>query len=390
MMRSRTLDLDVAAAPAAAQVRGRQRPARRRRAQRRAGAGRAGLQGAGLRLPARRQRRREHADPLRHRRLPELRRDPHAGLGHQHPAGAAAADPAGARRPAVRLPSGVRAAARPCSTRRSWRSSPTSACSRSPRRKPGLETGGAPRPANLFSHTDQELAMQSAVHTGYERIGWGGRIADRLDAANPGTLFPPLISTNGIAHLRVRPHLGAADRSGATRISRSSAAATTSTSSTRCAMRRCAKCSPQDRANIYDVVAQLYAEEGLAASSVVYPILQNTASVVTPFFAGLDTEHRAPAEDDRAADRRARADEDAAPGVLRAPVGLRHARRPGWHPADACSATSRSALKAFQDAMDAHRHWPTASPRSRSPTSAARSSPRATRAPTTAGATTRS
>ena len=42
--------------------------------------------------------------------------------------------------------------------------------------------GGAPRPANLFSHSDQDLAMQSAVHTGLERIGWGGRIADLLGA----------------------------------------------------------------------------------------------------------------------------------------------------------------------------------------------------------------
>ena len=34
-----------------------------------------------------------------------------AGFRHQHPAGAAPADPAGARRAAVRLPSGMRAAA---------------------------------------------------------------------------------------------------------------------------------------------------------------------------------------------------------------------------------------------------------------------------------------
>ena len=43
---------------------------------------------------------------------------------------------------------------------------------------------------------------RARMHTGFERVGWGGRIADRLDAANPGTLFPPLISTNGLQHVR--------------------------------------------------------------------------------------------------------------------------------------------------------------------------------------------
>jgi uncharacterized protein (DUF1501 family) len=46
----------------------------------------------------------------------------------------------------------------------------------------------------------------------------------------------------------------------------------------------------QSRGNLYDVVAQLYAEEGMAASSVVFPILQNKNSVVAPYFASLDTD----------------------------------------------------------------------------------------------------
>jgi hypothetical protein len=41
------------------------------------------------------------------------------------------------------------------------------------------------------------------------------------------------------------------------------------------------------RANVYDDVAQILSEEGLAASSVVFPILQNPASVVAPYFASL-------------------------------------------------------------------------------------------------------
>jgi uncharacterized protein (DUF1501 family) len=43
------------------------------------------------------------------------------------------------------------------------------------------------------------------------------------------------------------------------------------------------------RANLYDDVAQILAEEGLAASSVVFPILNNPPSIVAPHFASLNT-----------------------------------------------------------------------------------------------------
>ncbi len=43
----------------------------------------------------------------------------------------------------------------------------------------------------------------------------------------------------------------------------------------------------QNRSNLYDTVAQVYAEEGVAAASVALPILQNAKSVVAPFFAAL-------------------------------------------------------------------------------------------------------
>ena len=39
-----------------------------------------------------------------------------------------------------------------------------------PSTKAGLETQGAPRPANLFSHADQQLALQSGDYTGFNRI----------------------------------------------------------------------------------------------------------------------------------------------------------------------------------------------------------------------------
>ncbi|MFO1325458.1 MAG: DUF1501 domain-containing protein [Burkholderiales bacterium] len=157
-----------------------------------------------------------------------------------------------------------------------------------PSTKLGLESQGAPRPNNLFSHTDQELLTHSAVHTGVERSGWGGRMADRLDPANPGTIFPPMTSAAGLS----------------TFVSgRSSVPLTvpefpyfklhgsgpayfqfdTLRDATIQAM------LAQSRVNVYDVVAQLYAQEGLAASSVVFPILQNNSAIVSQYFGSQNT-----------------------------------------------------------------------------------------------------
>jgi len=158
-----------------------------------------------------------------------------------------------------------------------------------PATKPGLETGGAARPANLFSHSDQELAIQSAVHTGIERVGWGGRIADRLDGANPGTLFPPLVSTMGLrTFVSGRNSVPLTVPGNPYFTLYSSGEGYYQYDVLRDAALR--EMLAQDRANVYDTMAQLYAEEGLAASSVVFPILQNKSSVVAPFFAALDTD----------------------------------------------------------------------------------------------------
>jgi len=141
-----------------------------------------------------------------------------------------------------------------------------------PATKPGLETGGAARPANLFSHSDQELAIQSAVHTGVERVGWGGRIADRLDGANPGTLFPPLVSTMGLrTFVSGRNSVPLTVPGNPYFTLYSSGEGYYQYDVLRDAALR--EMLAQDRANVYDTMAQLYAEEGLAASSVVFPIL---------------------------------------------------------------------------------------------------------------------
>ena len=60
--------------------------------------------------------------------------------------------------------------------------------------------GGAPRPDNLFSHSDQQALWQSAVASSTDplaRTGWGGRTADALASAN-ATGFPMVVSASGV------------------------------------------------------------------------------------------------------------------------------------------------------------------------------------------------
>ena len=159
-----------------------------------------------------------------------------------------------------------------------------------PSTKQGLVTQGAQRPTNLFSHSDQELQMQTCDWTSSDRVGWGGRIADRLDPLNPGTLFPALISAAGMQLFTP----------GRTSIPFSIPGTTSSSISlhssgvntfqvdvlSEAALR---EILAQNYTNTYDFAAQLLSEEGLRASSVAAPILDNPASIVRPFFATLNS-----------------------------------------------------------------------------------------------------
>jgi uncharacterized protein (DUF1501 family) len=150
----------------------------------------------------------------------------------------------------------------------------------------GLENGSAKRPANLFSHSDQELALQSADASGFTRTGWGGRLADRLEAVAPQSLFPALTSINalktwtaGFTSIPLTVPEGPwftlfGSMRGAFDVLRDAALR---------------EILVLPRANLYDDVAQILAEEGLAASSVVFPILNNPQSIVAPHFASLNT-----------------------------------------------------------------------------------------------------
>ena len=53
------------------------------------------------------------------------------------------------------------------------------------------------RPANLFSHSDQQSAWQGLVPNASLRTGWGGRFADKLVVVNSGQQIPTVVSASG-------------------------------------------------------------------------------------------------------------------------------------------------------------------------------------------------
>jgi uncharacterized protein (DUF1501 family) len=56
---------------------------------------------------------------------------------------------------------------------------------------------GAPRPTQLFSHSDQTRQNRSAVSSYVATTGWGGRTADRTLGLNPGAAIPAITSVAG-------------------------------------------------------------------------------------------------------------------------------------------------------------------------------------------------
>ena len=59
--------------------------------------------------------------------------------------------------------------------------------------------GAAPLPTNLFSHSDQVIAMQAGNPNGSGGTGWAGRVADAVQSLNGASGFPAAISMSGSA-----------------------------------------------------------------------------------------------------------------------------------------------------------------------------------------------
>jgi uncharacterized protein (DUF1501 family) len=56
---------------------------------------------------------------------------------------------------------------------------------------------GAPRPLQLFSHSDQVDQFRTAISSYRATTGWGGRVADRTGTLNPGAAISMVTSING-------------------------------------------------------------------------------------------------------------------------------------------------------------------------------------------------
>lgn len=57
---------------------------------------------------------------------------------------------------------------------------------------------GAPRPEQLFSHSDQVAQFRTAISARSSTTGWGGRLADRTAVINSGAAIPMITSLAGV------------------------------------------------------------------------------------------------------------------------------------------------------------------------------------------------
>lgn len=57
---------------------------------------------------------------------------------------------------------------------------------------------GAPRPEQLFSHSDQVAQFRTAISNNTSTTGWGGRLADRTAPINTGAAIPMITSLAGV------------------------------------------------------------------------------------------------------------------------------------------------------------------------------------------------
>jgi len=137
------------------------------------------------------------------------------------------------------------------------------------------------RPQNLFSHSDQQNQWQSSVSTGVTRSGWGGRIADQVQAQN-GT-FPVVTSIAGTSLFT------AGQSSSALALPATGGLLLQGLNGSSAANARLAALNAilaADRDNTYVRVAGDVTSQALSLSGVVNPILSSTTSPLTALFSG--------------------------------------------------------------------------------------------------------
>ena len=155
-----------------------------------------------------------------------------------------------------------------------------------PATRSGLLAGTDPRPSQLFNHIDQVRQAQTADALDLLQTGWGGRMADRLNTLNTGSVFPALTSLGdtrifvegktsiplalpvhdffSIFGINEDPQLSALRNAALLQILN------------------------EVPSNLYEQAAQTLAKKSLQSTDVVNPIFSNRNSAVTQLYNGVN------------------------------------------------------------------------------------------------------
>jgi uncharacterized protein (DUF1501 family) len=143
---------------------------------------------------------------------------------------------------------------------------------------------GGPRPQNLFSHDDQQIQWQCSISDQLSRTGWGGRLADATRFLNGTEMFPMITSVAGInlflTGAQARPL--SIPQSGSFGLSGFSSSAAAQARLT--AMQQILS---YDRGNQLVNAASDTTAQALANSTILNPIINNSASTSAPLFANV-------------------------------------------------------------------------------------------------------
>ena len=143
------------------------------------------------------------------------------------------------------------------------------------------------RPANLFSHDDQQEQNQTAIPNNQTTTGWGGRLGDRLTVMNAGSTVPMNISVGGNdIFLRGQATAAYSVPSGGNfglTITGGNAAQQTARRSAMQAL------FALDRQNMQVRSAGDVISSAVNASTALNTVINNNASAAAPAFQGLNT-----------------------------------------------------------------------------------------------------
>jgi uncharacterized protein (DUF1501 family) len=143
---------------------------------------------------------------------------------------------------------------------------------------------GRYRPANLFSHSDQQSEWQAAVYDQTSRTGWGGRLADRMVGMNGAISFPVITSTSGITLFMTGN--GNSPLSIPTSGTFGLQGYTTANAANTARLAALQQLLAMDRDNSFVSGASNIAGTAIDLSATVNPIISNTSSSIQSLFAG--------------------------------------------------------------------------------------------------------